>query len=359
MCVPRGAMVSLFLLVLAACTAADHIESQVRQREGIRQLVIAKQWEFAAAERKSDLPLEIQSTQSARAALIADAKRDIESVEGAFADASVQDRISALYRAGTKAYKTGDDGGDLIIRIRSLGRAACNELEQAPERDCGGFEIFPQLALAEAEFNKMDQIALAAFRQSDTPGEQRFGWLGTDEVQDIVQSVMSLNRILETLTTLRQGKGDNAANAKAVSAVWRGHIDDQRVLIMCVAALANNWLQFVPAEEDSPSLGLAMSDAAASSQVIDAATESEAARKKAEASERLLPITRKVFPDEALATSVANEYPGILRRMTNATKTADTDIVWPVLDYCDAFQKEYADAQYKSLRILQNERPRP
>lgn len=223
---------------LAACTTADHFESQNRLERGLRQLAVAevqvfRETSLTAQERQILATPQIQSPETVRANLAADAKRDIETVTGSFADATALDRISALYRAGIKAWKAADAAGALVIEIANRGRASCRALRDQPDRDCGMFELITPLAEAQSEIVRLDAIDL---RNRRFPANAQGKGIGTNDIAPVADAVAKLQKSFNTLTSALDGNVHPRLGISApVPTLLHGFIDVQRVLIWCHA----------------------------------------------------------------------------------------------------------------------------
>lgn len=240
----KPTMLILALGALAACTSAQHIQSQDRLDTGVEVLVAAERAEFEEAKRrgKGGPPTDMAFSASdelevsafaARQALAEDALADVEAVSGILANADAADQVAAYYRAAVKAWHAGAAGGDHVASIVSGGRNACKTAEPRPDRDCAMFDLLVALNTAESAADSINAQAVKRIRANRN-------YVVVAEVKELVKALGVLNRSLNVREAAGSQQNGLARLGTGSDDVMKPFVDRQVLVYWCYAVWANS-----------------------------------------------------------------------------------------------------------------------
>jgi len=240
----RTTATMLACLVLASCTASNHIQSQSRLDAGVANVFKARTVAYARAKSRAGQNAShdagtVPTLLGAKTALAQDAANDLEVATSITSDLSTEDKISYLYRAATKAWHAGSDGDLIALNIYNAGVNACSELgDSAPPRDCAMLEAVVALTKAQRATDSIIEVQLKSLRG----GVEN---LAPADIKSLIESYASLKDAI-LLKPAENGspltRGMNELEVGKDNNILKPFINAQMLIYRCYATVARTVL---------------------------------------------------------------------------------------------------------------------
>lgn len=195
---------AIFIGLLVGCTPVSYsqLQSENRAQAGIDRKLAAERQAIAivtgsadpSSQRRSIEPILL--LESVRLGLADDARADYRAATSPWFNATDQDRIVSLSRAGRKLWYAGTAADDtLTIKIRDAGVALCaqedGQIAVRVPRDCELIEYFPLLTA----FQKSQDTILDINLETTLRLRLEDRGLSDDEAAILVKAIVDMDRV--------------------------------------------------------------------------------------------------------------------------------------------------------------------